>query len=621
MYPFIIALFTGPVIVSGLLFILPKSISRILIITAAVVFSSISVYLITLTDQTLQIAVPAFMHQAVVIADLALLLFFGWIAYRRKSLLVAIMTSLQLAGTIWLMNQPAESAGFVFNIDKLCLFMFLLINVISGIIAVYSIRYMEEEPCSGFRKKYFMSVIFWFIAVMNLVVASDNLEFFFLFFELTTLASFLLIGFRRDEISVKNSLTALWMNQAGGIAILAAIIFLRYNNAGETSFTHLLQIAAQPGFMLPVALLSVAALVKGAQMPFSKWLLGAMVAPTPVSALLHSSTMVKIAPFVILRLSPALQGTAVSTVIIAFTGFVFAAAAFSALSQDVFKRILAYSTVALLALMIMMAAAGTPVTLAAALILMLFHGLSKCLLFLNAGIMEREFHLKQSTDMDRLAERGPVTSFIITFGFLSLLLPPFGAFIGKWFSIESMGVFAQTSKIAGALVIAAIALGGAMLSLLYFKVIGVLIARNGNDDRAKPEHSHPIYRFTSYLLVILIVAGMGGLSYLVTDFLAPVIAATLQQPVPAFTSHGSLHIGNMSMPLLPLAIAFFLLPAVLYAAMFIRFKKVDRVKEYMCGEKVNYSFSSYYFSVEKITPWFTVAGILFFITLLAVVIL
>lgn len=143
-------------------------------------------------------------------------------------------------------------------------------------------------------------------------------------------------------------------------------------------------------------------------MPFSKWLLGAMVAPTPVSALLHSSTMVKIAPFIILRLSPALKDTPVAYVIMALTGFVFIAAAIGALSQDNFKRILAHSTIALLALMIMMAAVATPVTITASLILVLFHGISKSMLFLNAGILEKVFHLKQSSDMDKLGESGPL---------------------------------------------------------------------------------------------------------------------------------------------------------------------------------------------------------------------
>lgn len=94
----------------------------------------------------------------------------------------------------------------------------------------------------------------------------------------------------------------------------------------------------------------------------------------------------------------------------------------------------------------MMGAVGTPVTIVAALALIMFHGISKCMLFLNAGILERVFHLKQSSDMDRLGETGPFTSLVITIGFMSLLLPPFGAFIGKWLSIETLGGFTTDKK-------------------------------------------------------------------------------------------------------------------------------------------------------------------------------
>src|SRR5665811_1605191 len=166
-----------------------------------------------------------------------------------------------------------------------------------------------------------------------------------------------------SDVYKRQALTALWMNQMGGLAILVAIFFITNNGYGAATFSNLLAHSSASGILLPLALFSIAALIKGAQMPFSKWLLGAMVAPTPVSALLHSSTMVKIAPFIILRLSPALKDTPVASVVIALTGFVFIAAAIGALSQDNFKRILAHSTIALLALMIMMGAVGTPVTL------------------------------------------------------------------------------------------------------------------------------------------------------------------------------------------------------------------------------------------------------------------
>jgi ech hydrogenase subunit A len=621
MIPFISSLFILPVIVSGLVLILPKNLSRVLVIATAFILTAVSVYLFVSIDQPLYFSVPAYTNQIVVGTDFLLLLFFAWVAIKRKSILVGLMTVLQLGASIYLLKNAGVENTVQFMVDKLSLFMFLLINVISSIICVFSLKYIDEEDCSSFRKKYFLSILFWFIAAMNLVVSSDNMEYFFLFFELTTLASFLLISFRKDETSVKNALTALWMNQIGGLAILAAIFFINYNGLGEATFTNLLAHAGVTTILLPLALLSIAALIKGAQMPFSKWLLGAMVAPTPVSALLHSSTMVKIAPFIILRLSPSLHGTPVAWVIIALTGFVFAASAIGALSQDNFKRILAHSTIALLALMIMMGAVGTPVTIIAALTLILFHGISKCMLFLNAGVLERVFHFKQASDMDRLAESGPFTSFVVAIGFMSLLLPPFGAFIGKWFSIETLGVLAIDQKILGAIVIVLIAFGGAVLSLLYFKVLGLIIARKGEHDKVKFEHTSHYYSSSIYILLGLVIAGVFGFPLLLNDYFIPVASQLLPGPIIMTRIGWTLQIGEMTLPIVPLLIAFLLLPVTIVLAMFVRFKNVDRAKEYTCGEKVNYSFSTMYFSTDKATPYFTVIGILFFVALLAVVLI
>jgi len=618
MYSLIALLFVVPVFISVLLLVVPKTLAKPLVITTALLLSAISVYLFINSEGVYYFGVPAYVNDMAAVADIILLIFFSWIAIKRKSWIVGLMSLLQLGGLLYLLNTMPAHYSLQFMVDKLSLFMFLLINIISSIIAVYSLRYIDEENCSQFRKKYFLSTIFWFIAVMNLVVSSNNLEYFFLFFELTTLASFLLIGFRKDEVSIKNSLTALWMNQIGGLAILAAIFFIDFNGLGEATFSNLLSNETTSGILLPLALLSVAALIKGAQMPFSKWLLCAMVAPTPVSALLHSSTMVKIAPFIILRLSPALKDTPVSNVIIALTGFVFIAAAIGALSQDNFKRILAHSTIALLALMIMMAAVGTPVTVVASLILVLFHGISKSMLFLNAGILEKVFHLKQSSDMDRLGETGPFTSLVITIGFMSLLLPPFGAFIGKWMSIESLGALATDKKILGALIMVAVAGGGAVLSLLYFKVMGLLIARTGEQDKIHFERTGPFYAVTTYILIGLLMATVISLPFLLNQYFAPVAGSVTGTTLVIVTEGWNMFIGTIKLPLVPMLIAFLLLPVTIITAMFIRFKNVDRAKEYMCGEKVNYSFSSFYFSTDRATPYFATAGILFFVALIMV---
>jgi ech hydrogenase subunit A len=618
MATYLSGLFFLPLLVSLLLLILPKNLGKPLVIGAAVALSVLSLTAFSNLSGVQYITAPDYVNQLVFVLDLLLLCFFGWVAIQKKSLWVGLLSIVQLGGLIYLFFNLPHSQSAQLMVDELSGFMFILINVISSIIAIFSLKYIDQEDCSPFRRKYFLSIIFWFIAAMNLVVSSDNLEYFFLFFELTTLASYLLISFRKDDVSEKNAVTALWMNQIGGVALLGSIFYIHFNQLGDITFSNLMANAGTKGILLPLAFISMAALIKGAQMPFSKWLLGAMVAPTPVSALLHSSTMVKIAPFVILRLSPALKDTSLAMVIIGLTAFVFVAAAIGALAQDNFKRILAHSTIALLALMIMMAALGTPTTTIAALILILFHGISKSMLFLNAGVLEKVFHMKGTSDMDRLSETGPFTALVMIIGFMSLLLPPFGAFIGKWLSIETLGGFAIESKLLGALTIVAVAFGGAILTLLYFKVIGVLINRSGESDKISFEKTGVIYKATMYILLGIITISILGLPWLLTQYFAPVSEAIIQQAAAVTPEGWNISIGSVSLPIVPLAIAFLMLPATLLTAMFIRFKNVDRAKEYMCGEKVNYSFGSFYFSTEVATPYFYSIGVAFFMAMLVV---
>ncbi len=613
----VLSLFALPPVAGLLLLILPKVLGRIVTILSVVALSAISVYLFASFDKPFQILIPEYSDKVVMIADVLLLVYFAFIAIKRKSVLVGLLTIGQAIALGYLIKLLGHHEGGIhaqFYIDRLSLFMFLLINIVSGIIATYSLQYIDEEDCSPYRKKFFMFTMLWFIGVMNLVVSADNLEYFFLFFELTTLASYIFISFRKDNESVNNALRALWMNQIGGIAILGAMIYsLSTIGYGTLSFQTLVKAAPTVGLLFPLALLAVAALIKGAQMPFSSWLLGAMVAPTPVSALLHSSTMVKIAPFIILRLAPAIKGTSLSLVIIALTGFVFLAAAISALAQDNFKRILAFSTVSLLGLMILMAAIGTDTAIVTCLILILFHGISKCMLFLNAGVLEKKFHLKSALDMDRLAESGPFTAFVVCIGFISLMLPPFGAFVGKWFSIEILGSTLRQTRGLTAIVMLAIACGGAVLSLLYFKVMGLLISRSGEKDKVTFETTHPLYNVNLILLLALILAGVVSLPFLLTGYFGPVASDVLGSAVAVdVQSNYSISIGTMNLPVIPMILAFLILPVSLFISLFIRFRKVDRVKEYTCGEKIDYKFNSFYFDTEFLLPYFKAVGLVFF---------
>ena len=150
MYPLISSLFILPLIVSGLILILPKFLSRILVIATAFILSAISVYLFVAIDQPYHFGVPQYVNKGVAAADLLLLLFFAWIAIRRKSVLVGLLTILQLGASLYLLRNSSIEHSMQFMVDKLTLFMFLLINVISSIICVFSLKYIDEEDCSNF---------------------------------------------------------------------------------------------------------------------------------------------------------------------------------------------------------------------------------------------------------------------------------------------------------------------------------------------------------------------------------------------------------------------------------------------------------------------------------------
>ena len=151
--------------------------------------------------------------------------------------------------------------------------------------------------------------------------------------------------------------------------------------------------------------------------------------------------------------------------------------------------------------------------------------------------------------------------------------------------------------------------------------MGLMISRRGDYDHRSFEATAALYKAPLYVLLALLVLAMLALPYLLTNYFVPVAGSLGSGPVPLAWEGWNLMVGTMKLPLVPLAIAFLLLPVTVVAAMFVRFKKTDRVAEYTCGEKVEYSFSSFYFSTDHLLPWFRAAGLLFFISLLLAAIL
>ena len=309
----------------------------------------------------------------------------------------------------------------------------------------------------------------------------------FFFWEITTLCSFFLISHDGTREAKRNATRALWMNMVGGIGFLAAMLFMQ-KAIGTLSIQAMLAqsvVMHSTAAMLPVAFLCFAAFTKSAQLPFQSWLCGAMVAPTPVSALLHSSTMVKAGVYLVLRLSPAFAGTMLAGIVSLTGAFTFVAASALACGQSNGKKILAYSTIANLGLIIACAGMATPAAITAAILLIIFHAVSKGLLFLCVGTIEQHIGSRDIESMRGLYKIMPRVAVITLFGIVTMMLPPFGALLAKWIAIEAS---ASAPAFMPVLVVL-IAFGSALTVLFWARWAGLLLGSDPlSDKRPVPEH-------------------------------------------------------------------------------------------------------------------------------------
>ncbi|MBQ6554805.1 MAG: NADH-quinone oxidoreductase subunit L [Firmicutes bacterium] len=397
--------------------------------------------------------------------------------YKRVSLLSIIPTVIIGCVEFGLPHKTHIAHMFI---DRLSMLMCLIIATIGGLIIIYAIGYM-----SGYhmhhkevqnRSNYFLALLFVFMGAMFGFVLAESLIWLFFFWECTSVCSFLLIGYTRAEEAIKNSFRALWMNLFGGLALSIGIFYFAYY-VGSLSFRTFIAAGTHgnPFALLPVALMAFAALTKSAQLPFSTWLLGAMVAPTPSSALLHSATMVKAGIYVLLRLSPAMSGTVTGTLVALIGGFTFFVASFMAIAQSDAKRVLAMSTVSNLGLMVACAGTGTPETLWAGVFLMIFHAVSKSLLFLDVGATENTMHSRDIEDMHGMMYFLPKLAVPMFIGIAGMFLAPFGMLISKWAALRA----AVDEK--NLVLLMFISFGSATTSFYWSKWMGKLISRPHTD--------------------------------------------------------------------------------------------------------------------------------------------
>lgn len=363
-----------------------------------------------------------------------------------------------------------ETEHYLF-FDGLSAVMALVIGIVGTLIAIYTVGYMKhyhhEHPEVPNRTPYFMAAIFLFFSAMFGVIFSNSLTWLYFFWEITTLCSFIMISYSQKKEAVHNAFRALWMLMLGGLAFVMAILYL----AKQCNTIELQQVMAMGSslVLLPVLFLCFAGMNKAALYPFGNWLLGAMVAPTPSSALLHSSTMVKAGVYLVLRCSPVLKDTTAGAIVALIGGLSFLAGSALAISQRDGKRILAYSTIANLGLIVLCAGIGTSFTLWAAVLVIIFHAVAKALMFLCVGTVEHQTGSKDIEDMEGLISRMPGTTLTMLIGLSGMFLAPFGMLISKMAVIEAL---ANRSPIFPPIVI----FGGSLMLFFWTKWMGKLFA-------------------------------------------------------------------------------------------------------------------------------------------------
>lgn len=328
---------------------------------------------------------------------------------------------------------PSLSVNFSFLIDGLSLFFALLILFLGILVILYSAYYFREDK---YRGRFFLYLIFFMGAMLG-VVLSANLITIYLFWELTSFSSYLLIGFHnREEKSRNAARQALLVTVLGGLAMLAGFILLGIAG-GSYNISELLsdrELFIDHPYIQPIViLLLLGAFTKSAQFPFHFWLPNAMEAPTPVSAYLHSATMVKAGVYLIFRFQPVFNNVELwHFLLLTFGGITMLIGAVEAFRSDDLKRILAYTTISALGIFVMMAGIGTEKALKGAIVYLLAHALYKGGLFLSAGVLDHECGTRKISQLSGIRKKMPYTASAVILTSLSMAgILPFLGFIGK----------------------------------------------------------------------------------------------------------------------------------------------------------------------------------------------
>ncbi len=433
---------------------------------------------------------------------------------------------------------PALGLEANFFLDGLGLLFAGLILGIGLLIILYARFYLSTKDPMG----QFYTYLLLFQGAMVGIVLSDNILLLLIFWELTSLSSFLLIGFWKHlPEGRQGARMALTVTGAGGLAMIAGMLILG-NIVGSYDLTVILQnkelIQGSDWYLPALVLILIGAFTKSAQFPFHFWLPHAMAAPTPVSAYLHSATMVKAGLFLMARMWPVLAGTPEWFYIVATTGLItMVMAAKIALFKDDLKALLAFSTVSHLGLITMLLGFGTPEAATVAVFHIINHATFKAALFMSAGIVDHETHTRDIKRLGGLRHLMPITFTIVCVAALSMAgIPPLNGFLSKELMLEET---VHTVWAGNHWVMPVLATIGAMFSVAYsFRLIAHTFFGPVRDDYPSKPHDpgFGMWAAPAFLAVLVVAIGVMPMTT-VGDLVRTTASAVIGGEAEVYISH------------------------------------------------------------------------------------
>lgn len=432
---------------------------------------------------------------------------------------------------------PGIGVDFAFRLDGLALLFAMLILVIGLLIIVYARYYLSAKDSMG----RFFAYLLMFMGSMLGIVLSENMIQMVVFWELTSLTSFLLISYwQHRQDARQGARMALAITGAGGLALLGGVLILGHI-VGSYNLTDVLAagdlIRAHELYVPALVLILLGVFTKSAQFPFHFWLPHAMAAPTPVSAYLHSATMVKAGIFLLARFFPALSGTPEWMWLVGGAGMItFVIGAYTALFKHDLKGLLAYSTISHLGLITLLFGFGTHMAAVAAIFHIINHATFKASLFMVAGIIDHETGTRDMRKLNGLLKYMPHTAVLAMIAAAAMAgVPLLNGFLSKEMFFEQAVTASHASALAWFIpVIVTIA---AIFSVAYsLRFIHDVFFNGEPVDLPKTPHEPPRFMKIPVDLLVIVCLAVGIVPmFTVAPILAVAVAGTLQTTPPEYS--------------------------------------------------------------------------------------